>query len=293
MLLAASLFAERAELSFPFQMIDFAGDWQPGTMTAPPFVKDVLGRSVQNGVRLFGQTEALAAIATKETGHAFAPFPPVLEFKPFEPRKKAERPKVGLINIVRQFKDFESVLLAMAKHADQFTYVIHTGAQGSAEATQDILAELQSLAAEAGMRNIKVQTYFGALAADEFNEIWASLDAIILPYDVEKYSRQGSGMFFESLSDSIIPVVPSETSMAEMAQSFGVGIVYDDKDSDAPNLALAKLALDFNQLADHSRAFAPVWRKANSPELLFEILEDTWSGNWHLSRNQPGMAAND
>ncbi len=276
-LLAAGMFAAQAKRTFPFQMIDFANDWGPGPLAAPELVRNAIPAAIANGVRLYAQMDYLANIAAVEFGHPFESFPPILEFKPLSGGRQHAKPRVGLMNIVHQFKDVSSTLDALAVHAADIQVVLHTGASDNGNHARGLLQALTAKAMALGKGPPRGKIFPGAMSPEKYNEVWSSLDAVLLPYSVKKYSRHGSGILLESLSDGIIPIVPRGTFMSSIAESSDVGIVYDSEDPDGISRALDHLVRNFDALSERSLAFAADWRRAYGPAHLYQVLSDAWT----------------
>ncbi|MGB8363533.1 MAG: hypothetical protein ACLQUZ_01245 [Rhizomicrobium sp.] len=262
----ASLFAEQALVPFPFQLIDFARDWPTGTQTAPLRVRQSLARGSRFGMKLYAQTNAVSALVSAECGRLFQPFPPILEFTAMRPRAERPRPVVGLMNLSLPGKNGSEALDALAPYTTRLNIVVHMGRKRTAN--RDVLLDKA--------RSLNATIFDGGLYPDDYSRVWRSLDAVILPYSVEKYRRQGSGMFFESLSDAIIPIVPDGTSMAATAREAGIGIVYDAADEQGLGTAIAFLLANYDRLRRTTWDFAPKWRLENSPGRMFEQLQTAW-----------------
>lgn len=263
---AASLFAEQARVPFPFQLIDFERDWPTGTQTAPLRIRQSLARGSRFGMKLYAQTSFVSAVVSRECGQTFRPFPPILEFKAMRPRTERSRITVGLMNLYTPRKNGSEALDALAPFGSRLNIIVHTG-RFKDENCEALLDKARSLNATICV---------GGLHPDLYNRVWRSLDAAILPYKVEKYRRQGSGMFFESLSDAIIPIVPDGTSMSATAHEAGVGIVYDTSQKCSLETAIETLISKYAGLQKLSWDFAPKWRSENGSANVFEQLRSAW-----------------
>jgi hypothetical protein len=270
-----ALFAEQVSVSFPFQLISFAKEWRPGIKAAPVPVRYFLRRAAAAGVHLYAQTRPVANAAQEECDVPFAAFPPILELKAPRPPRPLDKPRVGLMNIALSYKEWDTALTALEANSESLATLVHTGITG-AERSADIRTRCEKIGAV---------FHSGALLPDAFNEAWLSLDAVLLPYAQDVYARRGSGMFFESLADAIIPIVPAGTSMAALAEDKGVGIIYDPSDPGALDAAIKRLVSQYARLSASSRAVAPAWREQNSPSKVFSLLERDWSGSPRLIRS--------
>ncbi|MEO8669578.1 MAG: hypothetical protein ABI399_13740, partial [Bauldia sp.] len=164
--------------------------------------------------------------------------------------------------------DVLSALRACRDNAQQIDIVVHARRFFEKDVLDKVLLYAEKIGAE---------IHKGALEPNTYNEIWSSLDAVMLSYNVDKYSRCGSGMFFEALSDAIVPIVPDNTSMAAVAREAQVGIVYDAGDPAGLTNATKGLIDDLDRLASASREFAPVWREKNTPSRVLDLLETAWA----------------
>src|SRR5262249_44499419 len=121
----------------------------------------------------------------------------------------------------------------------------------------------------------------GILNAEDYGAVWQSLDSVVMPYVVEHYARQSSGMLFESLADAMVPVAPEGTSMAVLMREAGVGLTYQADNNQALHRVLGELGTDFEKFAKRSRDYAPLWRQENAPSKVFDVLEHAWGSDDH------------
>ncbi|WP_421724455.1 glycosyltransferase [Bauldia sp.] len=277
---AAGVVSDTVRRPIPFQFIDFADDWPAGAGSAPLIVRRSLKHAAEAGLKLYAQTEYLAEIASAECGVRFAPFPPILDSKPTDHRHhKTDRPRIGLMNMFIHRKHIDSVVAAVRRHSSTADFVFHTGRLGR-RSFDKYITTLEKCGAE---------VLPGILPPAEYNRAWASLDAVILPYEQPKYDRQCSGMMFESLHDGIVPIVPDKTSMAALARQSGVGLVYDSYDPGALENAVATLAKNFAELQRDAVAYSSHWREQNSPRSVYDTLEQAWQGE---GSDIPGLMRN-
>ena len=140
------------------------------------------------------------------------------------------------------------------------------------EAVHALKERIDGLARHYRLKRHEVKIVAGVLPAREYVEMWQGFDCTIMPYNPVRYSRQGSGVLFESLADAIIPIAPLGTSMAATMLEHGVGLTYDIKKQDSLRDAISMMLENFDTMSQRLRAFAPAYREANSPKKVIDTV---------------------
>ena len=268
----ACLFAEELREPFLFQMLDCALDWPMGRHTAPQPLREAVERAMGSGLRLYAQSAFIADHLSNEVGAPVGVFPAILDLQPLKDRPLRARPVVGMINMMRASKEFAPALSELMAHGDSISLLLHTGAGTTIEAIHTLKERIDGLAQHYRLKRHEVRIVAGVLPAAEYVEMWQGLDCTILPYNPARYLRQGSGVLFESLADAIIPIAPLGTSMAATMLEHGVGLTYDIEKQGSLHDAISMMLENFETMSQRLRAFAPVYREANSPTKVVDTV---------------------
>lgn len=266
----ACLFTCEARRPVLFQMLDFAEDWPMGEFTAPRPLRAAVAEAVGCGLRLEAQSPLIAFHLARELGAPVGVFPAILDLLPLKPRPRRARPVVGFTNMLRSSKDIGSALRALLAHGDRLSLLLHTGQNTTVEAVRAIEQQIAALTRHYRLKQPEVRIVAGVLSAGDYAEMWQGIDCTIMPYDPGRYARQGSGMLFEALADAIIPIAPRGTSMAASMQELELGFTYDGLQPGGLSGALAAMLENFDAMSERLRAYAPLYREANSPERVFD-----------------------
>jgi hypothetical protein len=272
---AACMFAKEAKVPFVLQMIDFARDWPKGRLTAPTDIRELAASAVDNAMRVYVQSPLIAKCFEDEVGIPARTFPAILDLKPLGKREYKGRPVIGIMNMMRRSKQPWRAIEALVAHADSLSIVLHMGQGTTGTDLGRVKRDLNVFIQRYGVKVPLIKIATGILKGDAYNALWQQLDCAVMPYWAEQYSRQGSGMLFESLADGIIPIAPSATSMADLMKQESVGVAYDSCDPQALQGAIGTLVSDFPSLATQSRARAGAYREANSPSKVMSLVMET------------------
>ena len=119
------------------------------------------------------------------------------------------------------------------------------------------------------------------LKPDEYYEILARADIVVLPYDPELYSRRSSGVLNEAVIAGKVTVVPKGSWLASQVSPTGA-VIYEHPQglSDAVGRALAQ----FETISREARAYAPRRAALHSPAMFISRLLELQSRN----SDQPG-----
>ena len=268
----ACLVAEDIGQPLLFQLLSFAESWPMGKSTAPQPLRDAVGRAMGFGLRLYAQSPLIAEHLSNQIDAPVGVFPAILELHPLKDRPPRARPVVGLVNMMRHGKEFGPALSELMVHGDDLSLLLHTGESATVDAVYALKRRIDGLAQHYRLKRPEVKIVAGALPAREYVEMWQGLDCTVMPYDPARYMRQGSGVLFESLADAIIPIAPLGTSMAATMQEFGMGLTYDIDKRGSLRDAASVMLKDFEDMCRRHRAFAPVYREANSPRRVMDTV---------------------
>ncbi len=268
----ACLVAEDIGQPLLFQLLSFAESWPMGHAAAPQALREAVGRAIGCGLRLHAQSPLIAEHLSNQIEAPVSVFPAILDLHPLKDRPPRARPVIGLVNMMRHGKEFGPALSELMVHGDDVSLLLHTGESATMDAVYALKRRIDGLAQHYRLKRPEVNIVAGALPAREYVEMWQGLDATVMPYDPARYIRQGSGVLFESLADAIIPIAPLGTSMAATMHEFGMGLTYDIDKQGSLRAAVSVMLENFEAMYRRHRAFAPVYREANSPSRVFDTV---------------------
>lgn len=101
-------------------------------------------------------------------------------------------------------------------------------------------------------------------------------DLVVLPYERARYHAAYSAVAVEAVSGGIPMVVPAETTIEALAQTFNTGIAaFASWDAKSITEAIERAVTNFEDLAERSFSGAEEWRNANGAkhfvDRLFEL----------------------
>jgi glycosyltransferase involved in cell wall biosynthesis len=124
----------------------------------------------------------------------------------------------------------------------------------------------------AGLRHPSVRLYPDPMPAAEYRRFLAALDVVVLPYTLDNYHAQTSGVFAEALGGGRFVVVPKGSWMARQVAEFGGGAAFNPGDAeDFAGVTLAALA-DRDRLRAGRAERVTRWRAAHNPERLLQLV---------------------
>lgn len=107
------------------------------------------------------------------------------------------------------------------------------------------------------MPNTKL--YHEALSSNEYADLMKRIDIFVLPYTLEHYHSQTSGVFSEARALGKVTVVSRGTWMARELQKQGGGLLAIPEDSKNLGDAIAKSVEDYHQLRNRALECAKTW----------------------------------
>ncbi len=124
----------------------------------------------------------------------------------------------------------------------------------------------------AGLRHRTVTLYADEMPGEEYRKFVASLDLVALPYTIENYHAQTSGVFAEALGNGSVVVAPKGTWMARQLQHFGGGATFNPGDAeDFANVTLDAIAKYRHEDATRDERVRR-WREFHNPERLLQLV---------------------
>lgn len=212
-----------------------------------------------------GQLEASASLLSADYGVRFLACPPIMEWaRPPRVGRKFPVPRVGLMSVGHRRKNQQQVVDLVASVAG-CQWVVHWGSQDTTDGAA-VLGRAAMLGAE---------VHLGDLSEERYQDLFESLDMVVLNYDPESYGRKASGMLFEALGMGVVPVAPLGTVPGMILADAGVGLLFDPKDHRALADTLREGFGRLDTLRAISRDFVEPWRAANTGVLMDFILGST------------------
>jgi len=163
-------------------------------------------------------------------------------------------PRIGVLNFSRGGKLHAAAIEAARRTEDRVDWVIHM--HPSARRTR----KLRPLVGQAP----RLEVIEGALPSDEYNELVASLDAMLLPYDAESYRLKMSGMVIDAMCQAVIPLAPADSAPAAVMAAEGLGVTFEPGDADGIMAAVEEFLGRREALAARALSRAPDCRKRHT-----------------------------
>jgi glycosyltransferase involved in cell wall biosynthesis len=106
----------------------------------------------------------------------------------------------------------------------------------------------------------------GSLDAHRFYEEFLACDAVLMPYDAERYRTRNSGVFADAVAAGISVIATRGTWMHEqLGRGFGAGLTIPDGDATALANAIVEMAQRRDQMTKKARTAAANWRQLHDP----------------------------
>jgi hypothetical protein len=125
--------------------------------------------------------------------------------------------------------------------------------------------------ASAGLQHCSVRLYPEAMPACGYQRFVASLDLVLLPYTLENYHTQTSGIFAEAMSNGSLLVVPRGSWMARQLSEFGGGSVFNPGDAEDFARVTLRLIAERDRFADRTERVSR-WREFHNPERFLQVM---------------------
>ncbi len=219
-------------------------------------------------VRLLADSDALVeeyAALAPSLRFDLAPIPHLREAEDAPPARAF---RVGTVGEARENKGFHLLprLVSRAAEADMRGVEFHLHSFAHDPDSAFLRRAL------AGLRHPMVRLYPDEMPAAAYQRFLASLDLVVLPYTLDNYHAQTSGVFAEAMGAGKLVVVPRGSWMARQLDEFGGGATFNP--GDAEDLARVTLGV----IADHERLSAGRaervrrWRAFHNPERLLQLV---------------------
>ena len=181
--------------------------------------------------------------------------------------KSNSLPRVGILGAGYWRKNLGQFVEALETDCTHFQAVIQVDHVGS-----DIAKEHALTLATLKNYSVDFELIEEAYNELDFNRLLLSLDVLALPSRPTVYATSASGLFTQALGLGIIPVVAAGTSMAELAATEGVGVVYENYSATDLRRALDYAVENRQELRQKIMEQAPDWRKHHSARNLVDRL---------------------
>jgi hypothetical protein len=216
-------------------------------------------------LRLFADTEDLAARYAAGTGLAVRPVPLPVVVPPVATRADGGLPHVVFAGGARGEKGYHFLPAAIAACRGRARFTVQSGAIGPGD---DPLVQRAHRALR-GMAGPGLTLIERGLDPEGYLALLAAADLLFLPYDGAAYGARSSGILAESLALGVPAVVPGGCWMADAAGPDRAVVIAPGRDAAA---ALA-LALDrLPALAEAARHGAGAWHARHNPDALLTAL---------------------
>lgn len=156
-------------------------------------------------------------------------------------------PRIGVLNFNRGVKLRAEAIEAARRTEDRVDWVIHMGRSDSRT------RKLRPLVDQAS----RLEVSEGALPSDEYNDLVASLDAILLPYDAETYRLKMSGLVIHAMCQAVVPLAPAGSAPAAAMAAEGLGVEFEQGNADGIVAAVENFLQRRTELATRALSRAP------------------------------------
>jgi glycosyltransferase involved in cell wall biosynthesis len=123
----------------------------------------------------------------------------------------------------------------------------------------------------AGLRHGLVRLYAEEMPSTEYRQFLGSLDLVVLPYTLDNYHSQTSGVCAEAMGGGRLVVVPKGTWMARQVVKFGGGAAFNPGDAEDFARTTLRAIAARDHPADRTER-ARRWRAFHNPERLLELV---------------------
>lgn len=108
-----------------------------------------------------------------------------------------------------------------------------------------------------------------AMKAEEYYQLLASADVVIIPYNTNSYYYRTSGVLIESLAVGKPVIVPANSWLATQVDETRAGIYQQPEDI---SKIIIKVISNLQQYQNNAQAFSWNWRQKHSPNYLISCL---------------------
>jgi glycosyltransferase involved in cell wall biosynthesis len=183
--------------------------------------------------------------------------------------KAGERIRIGYVGEARSNKGFDLLprLLARAKKAGLMESLeLHVHAYCSNPGAPFYRRTLS------GLRHPAAFLYFDPMDEQEYSDFLARLDVVVLPYTIDNYHSQTSGVFAEAMASGKIVVVPKGTWLSTQLRRYGGGVAFNPVDCEDFANETLRIVREPLLYARTAAERAPLWRHFHNADRLMHIL---------------------
>jgi len=222
----------------------------------PQIYRDAARVLAARGSILGTQSPKGSSYLARELGCPVRVFPfPYVDWEVALPGKVELRPtpRIGVLNFSRKQLLHEATLEAIRRLDRRADWVIH---MGRPRRDQELPALVR--------RMPRLEVVEGVLPPGEYNNLVASLDAILLPYDAETYRLKMSGMVIHAMCQAVVPLAPASSAPAAAMASEGLGVEFEQGNADGIVAAVENFLQRRTELARRALSRAPDCRKRHT-----------------------------
>ena len=220
-------------------------------------------------IRLFADSESLideyTALAP-ELEFALAPIPHVRE-EPQEARPGGAF-RVGSVGEARENKGFHLLPRLVRRAAEAGVHGVEFHLHSFAQDPNSAFLRR----ALAGLRHPSVRLYPDEMPAGEYRRFLASLDLVVLPYTLDNYHAQTSGVFAEAVAAGKLVVVPRGSWMARQLAAFGGGAAFNPGDAEGFARVTLGVIADRERLSEGRAERVRRWRAVHNPDRFLDLV---------------------
>jgi glycosyltransferase involved in cell wall biosynthesis len=188
--------------------------------------------------------------------------------------RHARSPRIGYFGDARTTKGFHTLPDIVTKafgRGVKAHFVIQISLPREDTCEPLVLAAAENLATLA-RREPEITLVQGALQSGEYENLLASVDVVLLPYEPRMYSSATSGLFVDALALGKPVLVPSGTWMADELPRTRGGLEFRAGDLDDLVLHLDELVKNLREFVDRAHNAAGAWRFSHSADRWVDIV---------------------
>jgi len=219
-------------------------------------------------VRLIADSEGLAAEYRQLTSLPITALPiPHMLSEHTSRARTGSLPRIGYFGEARREKGFDVLveaidILAKSDHGIAFELVVQSYVRTGFE-EQGCTAACARLDQK---RFANVRVLKGSLDARRFYEEFLACDAVLMPYDAERYRTRNSGVFADAVAAGIAVIVTRGTWMQQqMDRRCGAGLAVPEGDAAALAGAIVEMARHHDEMTKNAQTAAAQWREEHDP----------------------------
>ncbi len=126
------------------------------------------------------------------------------------------------------------------------------------------------------LRRLPVHLIEQPLSGGEYAELLRQIDIMLLPYTLEHYHSQSSGIFCEALSRGIPVVVPRGTWMADQITKTGGGVTFLPEDACSLEAAVRALIANYPEVKSKALAGRSEWNSQHNAAAVLRSIMPGW-----------------